>query len=574
DSIVWDFGDATTFTGLTSPTHVYAAPGRYGVSMTVYNDLLCTGSYIDSVDVYPLPLANFTTSLSCSTSPTIFDANASSVIGDTITSWLWNFDGLGTATTDIAQFSFQDSGSYDITLIVTTIHGCSDTIQSAVSVIQSPDFDFVYNEPCFGDASVFTYTSLTLPPPPANLQWDFGDGTLSFLLSPSHIYTTVDTFAVILTVQNPNTLCTTTKSKNLIVKPLPDVGFIANDNCEDLPLQLTDTSTVQSGTVVAWNWNLGTLGTSTVSNPIITPDQAGTYPVTLQVTTDKGCTSSTNKTITIFSKPDAFFTPDPTYGSPPLTVNIVNSTTGALSYSWDFGDGSTGSGSNPQHMYSDTGIYNIVLIAASAEGCLDTATSIVSVLIPNIDIGVRKIFATRDGDKINLTAELINAGNVLISEFTIKGIIENGSAISEHWNGSFAPGTIILYKFQSSYEVDDAFSPSYYCIEALYPNDTQDMNTLNNKKCEVLTSEFELFASYPNPFNEIVNVNFNLNTAGQFSVEIINELGQVVIRKENLSGLKGFNTVTLDTYSLSKGTYTCVVRFREDKRAMKIMKLK
>lgn len=574
DSIAWDFGDGTLFTGLTSPVHTYLAPGRYGVTMTVYNDLLCTGTFSDSVDVFPLPLASFTSSLSCSSSPTIFDGSTSSITGDTITSWLWNFDGLGSSTDTIAEFTFANAGTYTVALIVTTSDGCSDTLESQISVIQSPQFDFIYNEPCLGVGSVFTYNSLTLPPPPANLTWDFGDGTLSFLLSPTHIYASVDTFEVTLTVENPNTLCTSEITKSLIVFPVPEVGYIVNNNCEELPLQFTDTSSIQSGSIVNWSWNLGVLGTSTQTNPVVTPSDAGTYPTSLTVTSDKGCIATINQNATVFQKPVAAMTPDPLFGSPPLTVSFINSSAGATSYSWDFGDGNTGTGFNPQHIFQDTGLYAVSLIAISTEGCLDTAYSMVSVLIPDLDIGVNKIFSTRDGNNITLTAELINAGNVTISEFSIKGTIENGSTISENWSGTLPPGTILIYKFNSSYEVASTFNPQFFCIEAFAPNDSEDMNQSNNKKCQVLNNEFEIFSSYPNPFDEIININFNLNTAGKFSIRMFDDLGKMVIEKNDLNGLSGFNSAFIDTEQLSKGTYSLQLIFRDDKRAVKVVKLK
>ncbi|MBL0343234.1 MAG: PKD domain-containing protein [Bacteroidetes bacterium] len=349
---------------------------------------------------------------------------------------------------------------------------------------------------------------------------------------------------------------------------------MANNNCEDLPIQFTDTSTVLTGTIISWNWDLGILGTFTSTNPIVTPTTPGNYPATLTVTTDQGCFATATNTLTVFEKPTASFSTNPSYGSPPFTLNILNTTTGAVNYLWDFGDGGTAVGITPIHIYPDTGIYNITLIATSIDGCIDSAQSVISVLIPKLDIGVRKIYATQDGSTIKLTAELINAGNVDITEFTLKGLIENNSSISEHWEGLFTPGTILLYTFNASYEVASTFIPSYYCIEALYPNDSQDNNSLNNKKCEVLNNEFELFSSYPNPFDEIINISFNLNTSGNYSVELYDDAGKIATEKRNIVGLKGFNTTTINTITLSKGTYSCVVRFREEIRVLKVVKLK
>ena len=53
-------------------------------------------------------------------------------------------------------------------------------------------------------------------------------------------------------------------------------------------------------------------------------------------------------------------------------VNLTNTTTGANSYSWNFGDGVNSKLSNPSHIYNVNGTYDITLIAASDNGCSDT----------------------------------------------------------------------------------------------------------------------------------------------------------------------------------------------------------
>lgn len=45
------------------------------------------------------------------------------------------------------------------------------------------------------------------------------------------------------------------------------------------------------------------------------------------------------------------------------TLGIINNSTNATAYFWDFGDGNTSSGNNPSHTYFSEGLYNIKLIA-------------------------------------------------------------------------------------------------------------------------------------------------------------------------------------------------------------------
>jgi PKD repeat protein len=574
DSIVWDFGDGTTFTGLTSPGHIYLVPGSYYVQMTAYNDIQCTGSFGDTVVVYPLPQAAFVTTNLCSGSDVIFDGTLSSVSGDSLTSWLWNFDGLGTASDSIAAFTFAQSGTYDVTLITGTIHGCTDTIVNPVTILQAPDFDFTFTDPCLGGTSVFTFISNITPAPSATMLWDFGDGSLSSLQAPIHTYGSADTFDVKLQVTYASNLCSSQLVKQLIIKPIPDAGFAVINNCVNLPLNLTDTSSVMSGSIVSWNWNLGTLGSSNLQNPVISTSVGGTYPVTLTVTSNEGCTASATGSMIVFAQPEAAFVPDPIFGSPPLTVNFINNTLGGINYEWTFGDGSISSINAPTHVYQDTGNYNITMIAFSAEGCRDTAYSSVSVLIPKMDIQVRKIGVTQQNGLVRLSAEIVNVGNVVVNEIAITGVIENGSVLVEEYNGTLSPGQLLNYNFISSYEIDDNFTPGYYCVEAINTTGTQDVNLANNKKCAVANADFEIFTAYPNPFDSELQVNFNIGADGLYEVKLYDQTGKLVAHTTDNKGLRGFNSAKLDTRSVSKGTYNLVIIFRDEQRSVTTLKIK
>ncbi len=570
DSIVWTFGDNTGFSGLTSPVHQYLAPGQYPVIMTVYNDLLCTGSFVDTVEVFPLPTADFVTSLVCSGSPTTFDGTVSTVIGDVLSSWVWDFGG----TDSVTQFTFQNAGNFNVTMIVTTIHGCADTITKPIEVLASPDFDFVYNEPCLGLPSLFTYLPNVNPPPSADLVWDFGDNSLSFLLNPTHTYSLVDTFDVVLTVTEDSSGCSAAKIKPLIIHPLPTTGFYVPDVCEETQVTVMDTSSVSTGTITSWNWNLGVFGTSTDQFPVITPTVANVYPISLSVTTDMGCTTIANSSFTVFAKPLANFVPDPVYGSPPLTVNFINNTVGAISYSWEFGDSGTGTGGSPSHVYPDTGIYQVFMVATSIQGCVDSAYATVSVLIPYMDIEVTEIYYTLTQDQIKLAARILNRGNLTVTSMQVRGRLEEYSPIAELWTGSLTPGNQVLYLFESGYLIQQDKQPGYYCVDAMYPNDGLDAVPGNNSKCSSLGNDFSIYSIFPNPFEDLFTLNFNLNTAGLVEMEIFDAAGRIAAKPLSINGFEGYNSITMPTIQLAKGVYTVVVRFRDDVKRIQAVKLR
>ena len=66
------------------------------------------------------------------------------------------------------------------------------------------------------------------------------------------------------------------------------------------------------------------------------------------------------------------------------TVTFTNTSTGASTYSWDFGDGTTSTLSDPTHAYGGSGTFTIELTATTAFGCVDITTT--TILVDTIPI--------------------------------------------------------------------------------------------------------------------------------------------------------------------------------------------
>lgn len=75
----------------------------------------------------------------------------------------------------------------------------------------------------------------------------------------------------------------------------------------------------------------------------------------------------------------AEFDATPTSGSPPLIVDFQNNSQNAITYYWTFGDGEFSSIENPTNEYLANGIYETMLIVESKNGCIDTATTTITV---------------------------------------------------------------------------------------------------------------------------------------------------------------------------------------------------
>src|SRR5258706_6718116 len=75
-----------------------------------------------------------------------------------------------------------------------------------------------------------------------------------------------------------------------------------------------------------------------------------------------------------FASPMASFTANQTSGCSPLNVQFSNSSTGAVSYFWDLGNGNTSTLTNPSNLFTAAGSYTITLVAIDASGAKDTAS--------------------------------------------------------------------------------------------------------------------------------------------------------------------------------------------------------
>ncbi len=165
---------------------------------------------------------------------------------------------------------------------------------------------------------------------------------------------------------------------------------------------------------------------------------AGTY--TVEITDAGGCSAIQTVTIIEPAAVIASFIASPTSGIAPLNVNVTNTSTGAVAYLWDFGDGTTSVATDPTITYTTNGTYTIMLIATNSAGCLDTAfmditvfgeaTIIVpNVFTPNAD-GTNDVFAVQTTGIETLGATIFNRWGQKIYEWNTTNGWWDGRTIS------------------------------------------------------------------------------------------------------------------------------------------------
>jgi gliding motility-associated-like protein len=130
----WEFGDGNTSASCGPVTHTYASAGNYDVTLTVTDANGCSNTFtaVNYIQVFANPIADF----DFGPQPTSFmhpTINFTDQSVDAV-AWDWDFAGLGSSTQQHPSFDFTQIGSYDVTLIVMSAEGCTDTITQTVII--------------------------------------------------------------------------------------------------------------------------------------------------------------------------------------------------------------------------------------------------------------------------------------------------------------------------------------------------------------------------------------------------------------------------------------------------------
>ncbi len=217
--------------------------------------------------------------------------------------------------------------------------------------------------------------------------WDFGDGTTATGVNATHTYGTKGIYTARLTVRD-NQGATGTATKQIQVGP-PNQAPVAVASVSPGSGKVGQSigfsaagSADADGTIVSFAWDFGDGATGTGDSPSHVYTAPGLYAATLTVTDDSGAVATDTATVTVSANqgPTAVAAAtSPTVGKEPLTVELTGAGStdpdgGVVSYSWDFGDGTTGSGVTTSHTYATFGAYTAELAVADAEGLTSTST--------------------------------------------------------------------------------------------------------------------------------------------------------------------------------------------------------
>jgi len=240
-----------------------------------------------------------------------------------------------------------------------------------------------------GDGTVqFTDTSsatggLTI----SSWAWNFGDGETDSQQNPSHKYASAGTYTVTLTVTaNDGTTSTATGQVTITESQVPTTRCAFSIVLVNDTVPLTVNFVNESSNVTSYSWNFGDGSPASAEvNPSHVYQAVGTYDIVLTCTSPVGTLTANGQVSATQSQAQtplvAQFTATPATGPAPLSVQFTNTSQGnPVSWSWNFGDGTTSTDQNPVHTFSAVGVYTITLTVTNQAGQTATATGTIEVV--------------------------------------------------------------------------------------------------------------------------------------------------------------------------------------------------
>lgn len=402
----WDFGDETT--GFGSPVfHKYDKAGSYEAVLVVTDTSNSVGNSSGkgfSVQVNQPPVAEAGEDIISEPGQTLtFDGSASRDPDGEIERYVWNFGdgtrGVGKTVTHV----YRKSGHYPVSLRVEDDfeNQCNFGVDQIEVWVNAPPVVDIGEDHIISPGETITFSgerSYDSDGFIVSYLWDFGDGSVDSGMNVSHKFSTPGTYRVILTVQDNTSVGNNIdRDEVTVIVNDPPQAVVDSDRRAVAPgreIKFDGSASVdRDGELIKYYWNLGD-GTSKEGKRIIhIYERPELYTVQLEVKDDSTTSSNTDTdTMTIFvnRSPEADAGADQLISSSEVLFDGTGSmdSDGILvKYVWDFGDGSSGSGPKPVHIYGNPGTYKVKLtITDDSNTSNETDTDEMTVVVNSIPI--------------------------------------------------------------------------------------------------------------------------------------------------------------------------------------------
>jgi PKD repeat protein len=308
-----------------------------------------------------------------------------------IKAWSWDFGDGETSTDQNPTHAYEVHGDYLVTLTVTGPGGSDTATQNVTVLPPAPVASFTVDPPS-GTVPLTVLLTSTSSGDIDSQAWDLdGDGVFDDATGPTATQTFTDAgdHTVALSVTGPGGTSMTSQTVPATLPPPPVVVLRVQPDSGVAPLLVALNGCASTGAITTFNWDFDSDGVIDETGPCQTTHTfaaPGTYLVTLNVTGPGGNTSAAQNIAVSTPPPVASFTAVPPSGQAPLSVQLTDTSTGAItSRTWDLGNGDTITSPNPApitYTYDEAGTYTVTLTVTGPGGTNATSQTITATAPP------------------------------------------------------------------------------------------------------------------------------------------------------------------------------------------------
>lgn len=563
DSIRWTFGDGSSSHDINA-MHTYSQPGNYTVCLRVKKNVtagttpcvseVCRIVTINANNQCSL-VASFTAHADSTNRLKYYFNNTSTPLasGDSIR---WTF-GDGTSSADYnATHIYSQPGTYNVCLRVKRrFSAAADCVREICKTIIVADStpcllqaNFTFRKDSLQPAKIY-FTNTSVPVSISNpfVKWSFGDGTYAYTWNTDHVYAQPGTYNVCLRISSSN-ICVREICKTVVVTTQCDRAANFNavaDAVNSRKINFTNLSQASNSTATA-KWTFGDGTTANTWNALHEYAQPGRYLVCLRIEFYPGCVKEKCDTINVATTTNcqeiSKWKSTRTLGDclkfqfEPLQKNL------GWQYHWTFGDGKGSHEMSPLYKYARSGTYTVCLTTFKSLECASTTC-----------------YTVQTGDCLNCDSVRLKFEYTRAPGMPNKlsfSAISNQPISSQQWTITKLPASVgsppvVLIQNNPIYTFQDT---GYYlvCLRAVSGGCTKEY-------CDVVRiNEIPVnctLQAYPNPAQNVVNVNVSLNQPEMIHAYVYNSLNMLV-KEKHQQGYTGNNVVNINTEHLVPGMYT------------------
>ena len=376
----WTFSDGSTIVdkppfSKTFHNYDYTDSKKYTVNLKTTTEYNCTDEITKEIEVYAKPLAKFIPLMDRACPP--FEAEFKNASIGKEPTFYWDFgNGSRTTTTDFAnqkneyQNYTDEPITIDVQLITESVYGCRDTMINPMITFPNISVDFEFDS---AGCSPHTVEIKNLSTKTVdNHLWYFGEGSTSVAKEPTFTYyntTDNDQTLTITYIGLSKYQCTDTIQKNVTVYISPNVDFVAHAPSQRYPDDTVYFENYTQDGPWYYEWEFGD------GNKLKTDEKYFMYKygkwapneennifnVSLNVQTEHCRNKVTHEVEILPPHPKIEITNNSPSGCVPLTVQFKIKEEYCNTYMWSFEDGTTSTEPEPEHEFTEPGIYNVKL---------------------------------------------------------------------------------------------------------------------------------------------------------------------------------------------------------------------